>query len=510
MIQIYRKIMVVAIIGLFFGAGVIPSIAENNTETYDTDWWPMYHHDLQNSGYSTSIGPETNNVKWSYTLDGKVGSSPAVWEGKVYVGSEEDSYYHDRGRLYCFDADGGVELWNFFIGYGVESSPAIYEGKVYFGSNDNKVYCLDAVTGDEIWSCTTGSAVLSSPAVYNDKIYIGSYDGRFYCFDAEGGSEIWSYMVEGEYEIKSSPAIYNENVYFGANNGKLYCLDGDTGAEIWSVQTKYYLTSSPTICNGKIFVGGYLENEGEFYCLDVDNGDVIWSYPTEKGIGWCTPAVWDGKVYMGSCYGRFYCLNIDDGAKIWSYLLGGEIYSSPAVVAGKVYVSAYDGTIHCFDAISGSQIWHYDTGYPAWSSPSIANGRVYVGSDSWELYCFADSTSPNKPSISGPKKGGVNEEIEYVFNAVDPDGDDVKYTIDWGDGDTQVTDFYSSGDEVKIKHSWTDKGAYTIKAKAIDSTGLTSPEGSLVVTMPKKKSFSMVSVFEQIINHYLSLFRLLL
>jgi hypothetical protein len=31
------------------------------------DWWPMFRHDLNNTGYSTSPAPNTNNTIWTYT-----------------------------------------------------------------------------------------------------------------------------------------------------------------------------------------------------------------------------------------------------------------------------------------------------------------------------------------------------------------------------------------------------------------------------------------------------------
>ena len=61
-----------------------------------------------------------------------------------------------------------------------------------------------------------------------------------------------------------------------------------------------------------------------------------------------SPAVADGKVYMGSYDGKVYCLNASTGAKIWSYTTGGEVESSPAVAYGNVYVGAYDNKVYAF------------------------------------------------------------------------------------------------------------------------------------------------------------------
>ena len=152
-----KKGIVSAVIVLFIGMSVtsgVPREIGNNSEDLrlpdsetrslsTTDWWPMFHHDLNHSGYSTADTTETNNVTWTYTTGGWVYSSPAVSDGKVYIGSDDDSFY-------CLDADNGTEIWNYATGDWVDSSPAVSDGKVYFGSLDYKMYCLDAGDGTKI------------------------------------------------------------------------------------------------------------------------------------------------------------------------------------------------------------------------------------------------------------------------------------------------------------------------------------------------------------------------
>jgi hypothetical protein len=31
------------------------------------DWWPMFRHDLNHSGCSTSTGPDSNDMSWSFS-----------------------------------------------------------------------------------------------------------------------------------------------------------------------------------------------------------------------------------------------------------------------------------------------------------------------------------------------------------------------------------------------------------------------------------------------------------
>jgi len=95
---------------------------------------------------------------------------------------------------------------------------------------------------------------------------------------------------------------------------------------------------------------------------------------------------------------------------------------------------------------------------------------------------------PGMPTIVGQLNGNAGQSYDYTFNAVDPDGDDVKYHIDWDDGDSDTTAFSPSGTNVTVSHIWSDEGTYTIKATAEDTYGLVGPEGTLEVTMPRNKA----------------------
>ncbi len=109
-----------------------------------------------------------------------------------------------------------------------------------------------------------------------------------------------------------------------------------------------------------------------------------------------------------------------------------------------------------------------------------------------EPFSVIISNPPDAPTIDGPPSVKKAVEYEFSFYSMDPDGDDVKYLIDWGDNINESTDFYSSGTEVKIIHSWAKKGSYTINAKATDIYDAESGWSNFLINVPKNK----VSFFE--------------
>ena len=161
-----------------------PGLLGSQSTVDPTDWWPMFHHALNHTGYSTSTRtPTTNQTLWNYTTGSWVASSPAVVGGVVFVGSGDK-------KVYALNASNGDHIWNYTTDLPVYSSPAVADGKVYIGSGDvyvgpwnGKIYCLNASSGTVIWNYTTGSPVESSPAVAGGVVYVGSCDKslRFWC-----------------------------------------------------------------------------------------------------------------------------------------------------------------------------------------------------------------------------------------------------------------------------------------------------------------------------------------
>jgi hypothetical protein len=101
------------------------------------------------------------------------------------------------------------------------------------------------------------------------------------------------------------------------------------------------------------------------------------------------------------------------------------------------------------------------------------------------------NSPPNKPIITGPDSGKPNTECNFTFISVDSDGDDVKFIIDWGDGDSETTSFSGSGTNVTVSHTWSDKGTYSIIAKAEDGNGAESDlSNPFYITIDKSKAIN--------------------
>lgn len=75
---------------------------------------------------------------------------------------------------------------------------------------------------------------------------------------------------------------------------------------------------------------------------------------------------------------------------------------------------------------------------------------------------------PSSPD--GPTSGCKYESITFKASTTDPDGDNISYQFDWGDGSLSLwSDYIPSGDTISMNHTYTDTGMLEIRVRAKDN-----------------------------------------
>lgn len=146
----------------------------------------------------------------------------------------------------------------------------------------------------------------------------------------------------------------------------------------------------------------------------------------------------------------------------------------------------------------GHSIWYSDAHgisiyTPQFGYLSEYNSLRFAQDSQWDefLIWYQDPTNnpPATPTISGPINFKPNENKEFEFGTADPDGDQVYYYVDWGDG--QNSGWYGpckSGGPFRLAHAWTGESTFTIKCKAKDGTGAESGWGTFQVSTPRNRA----------------------
>jgi outer membrane protein assembly factor BamB len=435
---------------IFVSSGGVPA----------TGGW-KFRADLNNTGVYDDGGTRPSNaMRWNFTTEDSVLSSPAIAYGSVYVGSDDKS-------LYALDESTGEELWSFATGDVVESSPVVSGGVVYFGSGDDNVYALDAATGSELWNFTTGNGVYSSPAVVNGVVYTGSYDHNVYALDAGNGSELWNFTTgDGVY---SSPAVVNGVVYTGSDDYNVYALDASTGAKLWNFTTGNYVESSPAVVNGVVYIGS---DDNNTYALDAGTGAKLWNFTTGSSV-FASPAIADGVVYVGSYDNKVYALDAGTGTMLWNYTTGSWLESGPSVANGVVYVGSDDKKVYALNASTGARLWSYATGNYVDSSPSVADGTVFVGSYDGKVYALGNTPPPAPVAGFTANTTAGTFPLTVAFTDTST-GSPTTWTWSFGDMATDNTSTLQNP-----VHVYQEPGAYTVALIVSNAQG-----GSDIVTRP--------------------------
>ncbi len=255
------------------------------------------------------------------------------------------------------------------------------------------------------------------------------------------------------------------------------------------------------------------QGEWDVYVLKLDtNGDWQWAV---RGGSSSADGAWgisldnSGNPYITGVFTDFstfgtttltsqgirdvFAAKLDvDGDWQWAISAGGADWDEGYAVAvdssGYVYSTGYFDVSAAFGTTTLTSEGEYD---------------VFIAKLSHE----GVNQPPDTPIITGPINGKVGTSYDYTFNATDPSSDPVMYIIDWGDDNTEWTEYGDSGIEFTLKHTWNENGEYTIKAKAIDFNGAESDWGEHTVTMPKNK-FLMNTLIQSLIERFPNAFRI--
>jgi outer membrane protein assembly factor BamB len=287
---------------------------------------------------SESIKPTLWNDDWD--------SSPLVFGDYLVEGSESSRFWVIKLNKRIDKATGLVEVdpkvvfsteaWDQDaldqdgdVDASVESSVAVYGNTVYFGTSAGLVLGYDLTGVDQgtrpkkVFRFFSGGDIDPS-VVVDDKgfLYVAQeYDrplarsrevGQLTKLDPRNTANPIVWKVDEAPGLKGgiygTPGIHGNVVYAATNGGRLIAVDRTAGNIIWEKKLPPPTWGSPVIVDDTLLIG---DCQGDFHAFDVS--DPLRSPPEKWKIhlGGCieaTPAVWDGRIYIGTRAGHLYVL----------------------------------------------------------------------------------------------------------------------------------------------------------------------------------------------------------
>lgn len=364
------------------------------------DPWPTWGRTTTRIGNTATVGPQTPRIEWSVKVDFGYGDSP------IYSSCSMDAF----GRIYqgqlrgvtAVDSISHEILWTTDGGDVVGSSPSVFEGRVFWGvtgSPSGSLYCSDAANGNEIWRLYAPYGYNCSPVVDdNEIVYFNDRKSNIYARMTRDGNESWTVVLNDDCYCPFSldPAI----VLVGGKNDKVTALVPGGATDPWEVAWTFDTgreVFGTTILTPEV---AYIASTDRYlYALNRLTGTEKWRFYCEQSNRGSLALGHDGTIYTatGGNIGWLFAIS-SEGQELWRFQLVGKVFNSPIVAGdGTIYVSAteFDGNenpgfVHAIRA-NGTQLW---SAYMPWStvaSPMLApDGTLYIACRDQHLYAFRD------------------------------------------------------------------------------------------------------------------------
>ena len=440
--------------------------------------WAMFQRDAQHTGRSSVLGPQTNDLKWTFPENGdnskEIYHTPVISSnGTIYLAIERYIKGDSRKKygICALDSD-GTEKW-------------FYEAPVF----------SSLILGKDggIWAFTTHKLLYLSPEgslkwekeiTYipdNSKISpVVDGDGMLYFgaepFSQEKSSSLWIMKIspEGEinylYEVAQKgsylpytvmfPIVDSDGIiYFNLGN-VLYALNSD-GTEKWKKELTIERNSEsfsiavfpfsisdrgiiyvPVSYNGR---NPRIE-ESQLFAIDAETSDVLWDGNFSGRITGPPAISSDETIYFFNSSSSNYAwwhkyLNsvniLSDKYKLvesWSQQYGGcDSHSLPIVDAeGNIYFT-FGKKVLAFDS-GGDKIWEFNRSDDWAEALALGQDRTLYVSGREKFYAFNSQIEDEFPESKTiyVDDDFIDDPVNHKWNAIQEGVDDAN------EGDTII------------------------------------------------------------------------
>jgi outer membrane protein assembly factor BamB len=322
-----------------------------------------------------------------------------VADKRLYYGSSSSD------KLVCRDVENGAVLWKFITGGPIRFTPTVYQGRVYVGSDDGTVYCLDGSSGKPIWTyrpdyastkimihnrlcsvCPVRTSVLVDKGVayWGAGMFSGEQTGlqRYVtACRADNGQVLWQHsppkplqghpLASEQYLFmpagKSTPVFFSrQDGAFQGDFNKSNTRQGGSYVILSPDNTLYF---GPHYSEAGSYVGQYnaqtlaeetvawgpgnrlvVTSSASFYASDAALSKYrraekkrLWTVPSDYPFALILAS---DLLFAGGTDG-VAAFRASDGKRVWKAPVSGRVYDL-AVAEQCLFVSTDQGNIYCF------------------------------------------------------------------------------------------------------------------------------------------------------------------
>ena len=238
-----------------------------------------------------AVAPELvfNTPGWDDELLNAIGDQEVSIENSVAISGNTVYFANSGGLVQGWDITGLAEgqtpqrTFRFWTGDDTDATIVIDgEGMLYVASEyergneqartNGQLMKLDPTKPDAplVWKVddhdTLPSGMWATPAIHDGMVYVSTDGGRFLGVDQETGEVKWEKKLQGP--TWQSPVVVDDVLIEGDCNGVLHAYDvsepGKDPPELWSIELGGCIESTPAVWNGRIYVG---TRAGRFWAI---------------------------------------------------------------------------------------------------------------------------------------------------------------------------------------------------------------------------------------------------
>lgn len=308
-----------------------------------------------------AINIKNGKEVWHFTADYSINSRATINNNLVI--------FESGFKLYALDKKTGALKWSYvastskpdmklgFTDYH-HSSPIVCKDKVYYGDGWGNLNGVDLKSGKlkfQYTIKTDSAAIRTTPVIKDNIIYFGDWAGHVYAVSLTNKSLLWQYTLINRRPyygmVTSDMVIHDTLLFFGSQHDVFSPLGLKKGKPAWTFidPKQTYLPSTPVFYKNSVIIGSTIHTF-KIYCL-VD-GKVRWSTKSD-GIFFVQPLIVDSVLIMNTSYfggkGTIFMVNCNDGSIINEYHFDNAAPASPAVADGKLFIGNGDGFLYAFN-----------------------------------------------------------------------------------------------------------------------------------------------------------------
>ena len=191
----------------------------------------------------------------------------------------------------------------------------------------------------------------------------------------------------------------------------------------------------------------------------------------------CSHACVTGQFTVSECFGETWLRAQNKGGLAFWGSSDNTLWDEDDILEKRMFKAWWEDNIEDIGGMTNMALYYLYQYYGGGGySQYYFEAYNVLGDSSVKIWRSNPSNPPEKPSTpNGPDRGTLNKQYIFSSSTTEPDGEEIFYLFDWGDGNySDWLGSYTSGETVTASYTWEIIGDFEIRVMAKDINGVQS------------------------------------